>query len=236
MNQTQQLEMIQQIRKEYKDKKEVNTQIKILKEIALKGKQTKPELAKSLKNDFTKSYRIIAITLLRDSEKEDKDKFFRENGEIEIKGVVQKQYSLTHKAMKFLMVCHYRDNETNREQKIVGDPYLNRDEFLIFISKFEREHYYKGQKSIESNISLFLKLLLSFYLPSNPSISNQLSSKFKTNLKLQQISSVIKSDETKLQQIKEKKVMIEERIIDNGWERTTLLSEELISSLKKSNN
>ncbi len=47
---------------------------------------------------------------------------------------------------------------------------------------------------------------------------------------------MIKSDETKLQQIKEKKVMIEERIIDNGWERTTLLSEELISSLKKSNN
>jgi len=228
MNQTQ-LETIRQITKEYDDKKEVNTQIKILKEIALKGKQTKPELAKSLKNNFTKDYRIIAITLLRDADKEDKDKFFREDGEIEIKGVTQKQYSLTKKAMKFLMICHYRDNETNRKQKIVGNPYLNQDEFLIFISKFEREHNYIDSEKIRNP----LLLLSSFYLSLNPSVSDQLSSKFKTNIKLQQITSKIKSDEIELQQIEEKQVMVKDKIGDGRWERTKLLSDEIISSLKK---
>jgi len=222
-----QLEIIQQITKEYDSKKEVNTQIKILKEIALKGKQTKPDLAKSLKNNFTKDYRTVAITLSRDADKDDQHKFFRENGEIKIKGVIQKQYSLTNKAMKFLMICHYRDNETNRKQKIANNPYLNHDEFLIFLSKYDREHYYKDHKSFDTPSS-FLKLLLSFYLALNPSVSDQLSSNFKKNTKLRQITSIIKSDEMKLQQIKDK-------IVGDRYERSKLLSEELISSLEKQN-
>jgi hypothetical protein len=227
-----QLEEIEEIKKEYSDKKEVNTQIKILKEIALNGKQTKPELAKILKNDFRKDYRIIATTLMRDADKENKDKFFRENGEIEIKGITQKQYSLTKKAMKFLMTFHYRDNIINRKQKIVDEPCLNLHEFLIFISKYKKEHYYKDDDPL-ATVNEFLKLLLSFYILLNPLVGDQLSSRFKTNIKLQQLTSVIKSDEIELQHIKERQVMIKDKTDGDRYNRYKLLSEEIFSSLKK---
>ena len=214
-----QFETYRQISKEYDSTKEANIQIGILREIAIRGKQTKPQLVKSLGH----TYRKIAITLSRDENKNIKKNLFCRNGSISKKNIDQSQHSLTNRAMIILMLGHYKNTVENKKQKIVGKPYLNLDEFLNFVSRFEKEHAYT---EITKKIGKFrhpLQPLMLLYLTSNQSVVNLLISRFKDNKKLQKYGSLIISNEFQLQQIK-KKIEVEK------YELNKLLSNMLIPS------
>ena len=215
-----QFETYQQISNEYDSTKQANIQIDILREIAIRGKQTKPQLVKSLGH----TYRTIAITLSRDETKNIKKNLFWRNGSISKKNIDQSQHSLTNRAMIILMLGHYKDTNENKKQKIVRKPYLNYDEFLKFISIFEKEHSYtKITKNILSKFRHPLEQLISLYLTSNQSAVNLLISRFKDNKKLQKYGSLIISNEFQLQQIN-KKIEVEK------YELNKLLSNMLIPS------
>ena len=218
-----QIETNYQISEEYDSKKQANIQIDILKEIAIKGKQTKPELVESLGH----TYRTIAITLSRDENKNIKKNLFWRNGSISKKNITQSQYSLTNRAMIILMLGHYKDKD---KDKI---PYLNFDEFLKFCSIFEKEHSYKTITKSLHELKITSEPLISLYLTSNSSAIDQLGSKFKNNKELQKLVSSIKSDELESQRIDEKTIQLKENIQTKKYEMGGILQNIIISLLKK---
>jgi len=213
----------QELIKEYNNTKEANVQIDILKEIAIKGKQTKPQLTKNLNH----AYRTISMTLLRDGEKNIKYRLFRHSKTITVNGIEQKQYSLTKRAFPILVLCKYKDNEKNRVDGIVDKPYLNVDEFLKFISIFEKEHNsIISHDSKKHKISLYP--YISLYLTSNPYNIDQISSNFKTDKILQKMFSSIKSDEVELEKLNQKIIQLKEKISVKKYEISKILSDTLI--------
>jgi len=213
----------------YGVRKEPNIQISILREIGINGKQTKSELA----NNLGYGYSTIDNTISRNETLKIERHLFWRNGMKNKLGTKQPLYSLTNRAMKILMLCHYKDNDENIKQMIVGKPYLNSDEFLKFISIFEKEHKYIEIIKNHRPFKHPLKPLISLYLTSNSSIIDQLGSKFKNNKELQKLVSSIKSDELELQRINEKTIQLKENIQMKKYEMGGILPNMLISPQKK---
>ncbi len=205
----------------YGDRKEPNIQIKILRDIAINGKRTKPELRESLGYADT----TIANIMATDEKSNIERRLFWRNGEKKV-NIKQTQYSLTNRAIKILMLGCYKDNEDNRKLKRVRKPYLNLDEFKTFVSLFEKEHSYTYNTKTSNNFKQPIEPIISLYLKANSAITDQLISESKNKNKLQKIVSSIKSDELELQKINEK-------IENKKYHIFQLLSDSLISSLKK---
>lgn len=192
--------------------KTTDLQIKILREIALNGKQTIPDLIKKLGVPYTTIHTVFS----RDETKDKAIRLFRRNGIIP-KNVEVTLYSLTSYGIITLLHLHYERNVDNAEKRLAGKPYLNLDEFNRFISIFEIEHSYR-----EGTISYQLNEYAWIYFESNPTTTKQLISKYKDDPKLKQLVLSIEDIDSKRQQLKVKK----EEYQDS-------LSSLLISSLKK---
>jgi len=181
MNQNQKSEMW------YGSRKEPNIQISIMREIGINGKQTKADLARNLQM----KYPTIDKTLSRNDKNDDFLKLFWGNGTITKLGVEQTLYSLTQYGVICLLRDHYKES---------GKPYLNLKEYSKFISMYEKQH---SRTDLNDKIPFWIHSHL--YFACNPSIENQLISKFKDNKKLQKINSSIKTIESKTEKLKNKK-------------------------------
>ena len=224
-----QIETNYQISEEYDSKKQANIQIDILKEIAIKGKQTKPELVESLGH----TYRTIAITLSRDENKTIENKnLFRRNGSTFVKGIDQSQYSLTNRAIPILMLGRYKNNDENKKLNLAEKPYLNFDEFLEFCSIFEKKHSYEEITKSKYRLRQPIYPFISLYLSANPSTIKQLGSKYKTNKELQNLVSLVNSDELKIKKMEKRIGQLKDKIIDKQFKIGEILP-DTINSLKK---
>ena len=199
------------------DKKEPNIKISLMREIALKGKQTKPQLRDGIKIPYTS----IDNTLVKDSYAELAKRLFFRSDSITRKNVEQPQISLTSYASCILMFGHYRDNEDNIKKGISGKPYLNSKEFCQFISIFDEEH---NKSSTHQDFdfeqpSNTKSIITSFYLQSNPQSFNELIFKFKedkavNNLNLELNTTLEELEKLKFS-LKKKKFELYDVLLDN---------------------
>ena len=109
----------QKIKKEYDSRKEANVQIDMLRDIVLRGRQTKSELTRNLKYP----YKTIDIALTRDGGKKSGRMFQPIDSIVSKKNIKQPRYSLTEDGIYILLTSHFKTNEEN-DQKRISTPEL----------------------------------------------------------------------------------------------------------------
>jgi hypothetical protein len=145
-------------------KREANIQIDIMRQIAINGKLTKPELVTKTNS----SYNTINTTLIRDSKKGLIQSLFIKSGSIHRNGKDQPYYVLTGFGINVLLRSHYKKNNENDKNKKSGKPLLNVDEFQLFLTNFKSEKKYE-------TVDDFSWIYISF----NPQLTDIIKEKFK---------------------------------------------------------
>lgn len=198
----------------YEVTKQANAIIAMLREIAIKGKQSQPDLAKS--TGF--AYRTIMAVMVRDRKKDSIQQMFCVSGTRNVNGIDQNLYSLTQFGIVVLLRSHFKNIPENVAKGIVGEPYLSHNEFKKFISRFSTDY----DKSTDVG-EVPLHTYSSIYFANNPKFNEKILSKFKDDEKIKKINTSIKSIDSKIQQLEDEKIIREH-------ERYEIMTESLMKS------
>lgn len=165
----------------YGNRKEPYLTLRILKEIALNGKQTTSDLSHKLDSKYT----TIDKTLSRDADKKSRG-MFRRNGKKSTGKIKVSYFSLTEHGIDILISGHY---------KSTGKPYLNQKELYRFYDIFDSKHRYEKIKDKSKGI------YLTTYLVSHSLIRDKLIDEFRNNEKVKILISELENIKQKLNQL-----------------------------------
>jgi len=207
-----------ELKKWYKGRKKPKLQIEIMREIALKGAQTKSELAESLGCAHT----TIANTFANDKNKKPELILFQQNEPTTKQNVKQPVHSVTYSGMIMLSSSHYNDDEKNMKKGIEGKPILNVNEFHKFLSRCKTESKVNFKDFKKDKI---LQELASVYFMSNQPSHKEFFSKFRDK-ELNNLKKDLSKIESKMKKFKIEKKEQEDMISE-------YLAMKILSSLKK---